>query len=79
MATKLLTHNMGSFDRAVRAFLLAPVAIGIALGVGASSIAGIVLFALAGIALGTAATGVCPGYVPFGIDTRGRAPLPHRP
>src|SRR6266508_3486511 len=79
MATKLLTHNMGSFDRAVRAFLLAPVAIGIALGVGASSIAGIVLFALAGIPLATAATGVCPGYVPFGIDTRGRAPLPHRP
>ena len=79
MATKLLTRNMGSFDRTVRAFLIAPVAIGVALGVGASSIAGIVLFALAGIALATGATGVCPAYVPFGIDTRGRTPLPHRP
>ena len=79
MASKLLTHNMGSFDRAVRAFLIAPVTIGIALGVGASSVAGIALFALAGLALTTSATGVCPGYVPFGIDTRGRRLLPHRP
>jgi hypothetical protein len=79
MASKLLTHNMGSFDRAVRAFLIAPVAIGSAVGVGASSIAGIVLFALAGLALATSATGICPGYVPLGIDTRGRTPLPHRP
>ena len=77
MARKLLTRNMGSADRAVRAFLIASVAIGIALGLGATSIAGIVLFALAGLALATAATGVCPGYVPFGIDTRGRTPLPH--
>jgi hypothetical protein len=79
MARKLLTRNMGSVDRTVRAFLIAPVSIGIALGVGASSIAGIALFALAGIALATGATGVCPAYVPFGIDTRGRTPLPHRP
>ena len=79
MATKHLTRNMGSFDRAVRAFLIAPVAIGIALGFGASSIGGIVLLALAGMALATGATGVCPAYVPFGIDTRGRTPLPHRP
>ena len=77
MASKLLTHNMGTFDRAVRTFLIAPVAIGIALSVGAASIAGIALFALAGIALVTGATGICPSYVPFGIDTRGRTPLPH--
>jgi uncharacterized membrane protein YqaE (UPF0057 family) len=55
MASKLLTRNMGSVDRAVRAFLIAPVAIGIAVGLGASSIAGIVLFALAGLALATSA------------------------
>jgi hypothetical protein len=81
MATKLPTRNMGSFDRTVRAFVIAPVAIGLALGVGATSIGGIVLLALAGIALATGATGVCPSYVPFGIDTHGRgrvrAPLPH--
>lgn len=77
MATTHLTRNMGSFDRAFRAFVVAPVAIVAAVGIGAGSIAGIVLFALAGLALATSATGVCPGYVPFGIDTRGRRPLPH--
>ena len=76
MATKRLTRNMGSFDRAVRAFVIAPVAIATALGVGASSIGGIVLFALAGVALFTSVTGFCLAYVPFGIDTRGRRPLP---
>lgn len=77
MATKLLTRNMGSFDRAVRAFVVAPLAISAALALGASSIGGIVVFAFAGIVLATSATGVCPLYVPFGIDTRGRTPLPH--
>ena len=70
MATKLLTRNMGSFDRAMRAFVIAPVAIGLALGLGATSIGGIILLAAAGIMLATGATGVCPAYVPFGIDTR---------
>jgi hypothetical protein len=79
VATKLLSQNMGSFDRAVRAFLLAPVAIGIAIGLGPTSIGGIVLLAVAGIALATSASGICPAYIPFGIDTRGRTPLPHRP
>ena len=78
MARKLLTHNMGGFDRAVRAFVIAPVAIGFAFGLGTSSIAGIALLALAGIALVTGASGVCPAYVPFGIDTRGRTPLLYR-
>ena len=36
MAAKLLTQNMGSVDRAARAFVIAPVAIGIALGLGAT-------------------------------------------
>jgi hypothetical protein len=75
MATKHL--NMGRTDRAVRAFLIAPAAIVAALALGATSILGIVLFAVAGIALGSSALGFCPSYVPFGIDTRGRTPLPH--
>ena len=81
MATKYLIKNMGSLDRAVRAFVIAPVAIVLALALGAASIAGIVLFVVAAIALATGAIGSCPSYVPFGIDThsRGRAhtPLPH--
>ena len=36
MASKLLARNMGTFDRAVRAFVLAPTAFGIALGLGAT-------------------------------------------
>ena len=80
MATKYLIKNMGRLDRAVRAFVIAPVAIVAAVALGAASTGGIVLFVLAGIALTTGATGICPSYVPFGIDTHGRRahpPLPH--
>ena len=79
MASKYLTKNMGSLDRALRAFVIAPVAIGAAFAVGAASIAALVLFIVAGIALATAATGVCPTYALLGIDTRGgHMALPHR-
>lgn len=81
MASKFLVKNMGSLDRALRAFVVAPAAIVAALALGASSIGGIVLLAVAGIALVTGAAGRCPNYVLLGIDTRGRghvrAPLPH--
>jgi Inner membrane protein YgaP-like, transmembrane domain len=80
MAGKYLTKNMGTIDRGVRAFVIAPLAIVGAFVLGASSIGGIVLFVVAGIALVTGAIGSCPGYVPFGIDTRaGHVALPHRP
>jgi hypothetical protein len=81
MARKFLVKNMGSLDRALRAFVVAPAAIVAALALGASSNVGIVLFVVAAVALTTGATGVCPSYVPFGIDTHGRdrspVPLPH--
>jgi hypothetical protein len=81
MTGRFLVENMGSLDRALRAFVVAPAAIVAAVALGASSIGGIVLFVVAGIALATAATGRCPSYVPFGIDTRGHGrvgvPLPH--
>jgi hypothetical protein len=81
MAGKFLVKNMGSFDRALRALVVAPAAIVAALALGVSSIGGIVLFVVAGIALVTGASGRCPSYVLFGIDTHGRshvrAPLPH--
>ena len=78
MAREFLVKNMGSVDRAVRAFVVAPVAILAAFALGASSIGAIVLFVAAGVALTTGATGICPTYVLFGIDTHGRAhaPLP---
>ena len=80
MARKFLVKNMGGLDRALRSFMVVPAAIVAALVLGASSIVGIVLFVVAAVALTTGATGVCPSYVPFGIDTRGDrspAPLPH--
>ena len=79
MASKFLVKNVGSLDRAVRAVVVAPVAIVAAFALGASSIGGIVLIVVAGIAIATGASGRCPTYVLFGIDTRGRAraPLPH--
>ncbi len=81
MAGKFLIKNMGSLDRALRVFVLAPAAIVTAFALGPTSIGAIVLFVVAAIALATGATGICPSYVPFGIDTHGRghvrAPLPH--
>jgi hypothetical protein len=81
MASTFLVKNMGGRDRAVRAFLVAPVALVVAFALGAASIGGIVLLVVAGIALATGASGRCPSYVPFGIDTHGggraASPLPH--
>jgi hypothetical protein len=72
---------MGGLDRALRAFVIAPVATFASFAMGVASIAGIVLLVLAGIALATGAIGRCPSYVLFGIDTRihgrVRAPLPY--
>jgi hypothetical protein len=79
MANKYLTRTLGSLDRALRAFVIAPVAVATALALGGPSIPAILLFVVAGIALATAATGVCPTYALLGIDTRGgRVVLPHR-
>jgi hypothetical protein len=81
MASTFLVKNMGSLDRALRAFVVAPVAIVAAFALGAPSVGGIVLFTVAGIALVTGASGRCPSYLLFGIDTRGRShvrsPLPY--
>jgi hypothetical protein len=81
MASKFLIKNMGSLDRALRVLVVAPAAIVVAFVLGVSSIGGIVVLVVAGIALVTGASGRCPSYVLLGIDTRGRglvrAPLPH--
>ena len=64
-----MTRNMGILDRSLRAFIVAPVAIVMGLLVGAGSVAGVVLLVVAGIALATGATGVCPSYTLLGIST----------
>ena len=62
-------QNMGNLDRAIRAFVLAPVAIVVALVVGVGTVAGIILLAVAAVMVSTAAVGYCPLYAPFGIRT----------
>jgi hypothetical protein len=66
----MILRNMGTLDRAVRAFVVAPAAIVVALIVGAGTVAGIVLFVVAGIMLATSATGYCPNYTWIGISTQ---------
>lgn len=67
-----MTRNMGTFDRGLRAFVVAPAAILVAFLVGAGTILGIVLLVVAGIMLTTAVTAVCPTYTIIGISTRPR-------
>jgi len=52
--------NMGSIDRIVRAFAVAPAAVVVALIIGAGSVAGIILLVIAGVMLATSAVGFCP-------------------
>ena len=61
--------NMGPLDRKIRAFVVAPVLIVLAIIVGAGSVGGIILFALAAIMLATAAMKSCPLYLPCGLNT----------
>jgi hypothetical protein len=70
-----MTRNMGTFDRGLRAFVVAPAALVAAFVLGAGTLAGVILFVVAGIMLVTAATAVCPTYTALGISTD---PRPHR-
>ena len=72
-----MSRNISTLDRAVRIFLIAPVAIVIAILVGAGSPLGILLFVLAALMLATSAVGYCPLYTLLHIDRHGRRPLPH--
>jgi Protein of unknown function (DUF2892) len=72
-----MSRNMSNLDRGLRSFVVAPIAIVVAVLIGAGSIGGIVLFALAAIMLATSAVGFCPLYTLFRLNTRGRTPLPH--
>jgi hypothetical protein len=64
-----MIRNMGTLDRGVRAFVIAPAAIVVALAVGAGTLGGVILFVVAAIMLATSATGYCPNYSLIGITT----------
>jgi Protein of unknown function (DUF2892) len=62
--------NLGSADRKLRAFVVAPVLIVAGLLVGPAGWLAIVLYVLAGVMLATSAVSFCPLYVLFGLRTR---------
>jgi Inner membrane protein YgaP-like, transmembrane domain len=64
-----MIRNVGTLDRVIRAFLVAPVAIVLAFVLGPGSVAGIILFVVAGIMLASSATAFCPTYILLGIST----------
>lgn len=66
--------NMGTADRVVRAFVVAPVLLVVAAVVGFGTVIGIIATVLAVVMLGTAAVGSCPLYLPFHASTCKREP-----
>jgi len=69
-----MTRNEGTVDRAIR--LVAGLALGVAaFTVGLGTALGIVFAVLAAIMLVTAATGFCPLYRVFGLNTCPRTSL----
>jgi Inner membrane protein YgaP-like, transmembrane domain len=72
-----MTKNMNTLDRALRAFVVAPLLVIAALFIGAGTILGVVLLVLTAVMLATAAVGFCPLYALFHLNTRGQQPLPH--
>ncbi len=68
-----MTRNMGTADRLLRAFVVAPAAIIAAILIGPGSIGGIILFVVAGVMLLTSAVGFCPLYPLVKVNTCSRA------
>jgi Protein of unknown function (DUF2892) len=67
-----MKRNMGTIDRLVRGFVVAPAAIAWAATVGWSGVWAVTALAAAGVMLLTALIGFCPLYAMLGIDTTGR-------
>ena len=64
-----MNMNMGSADRKLRAFVVAPVLVVVGVLVGPAGWLAIVLYALAAVMLATATAGSCPLYTLFGLRT----------
>lgn len=68
-----MLHNMGTVDRLIRTFLVAPAAIVVTLLVGPATVGGLILLVVAAVMLGTSAIGFCPLYRLLGISTGSRS------
>jgi hypothetical protein len=69
-----MERNMGTIDRSIRAFIVAPAAGALALVAGVGSAIGLAALIVAGVMLVTAVAGFCPLYRLFGITTCRRTP-----
>ena len=67
-----MKRNVGTVDRVIRAFVIAPVALVLAALAGWTAGWAIAALVVAGLMLGTAAIGFCPLYALLGIDTAHR-------
>lgn len=72
-----MKRNMGTADRLIRTFLIAPGAVAWAAWLGLDTTGGIILLAVAAIMLATSAVAFCPLYALSGISTvRRRKEIP---
>lgn len=69
--------NMGTLDRRLRSFVMAPVLVVVGLLVGPAGVVSIVLYVLAAVMVATSLVGSCPLYMPFGIKTFTNREAPH--
>jgi hypothetical protein len=67
-----MTRNMGTADRVVRV-LVAVVIAGLWYTGRISGTVATVLLVFAGVFILTSFMGFCPGYLPFGLSTRGKS------
>jgi hypothetical protein len=66
----MLSMNMGRLDRRIRAFVVAPILVVLALAVfGAGSVAGVIALVIAAVMVATAAVGSCPILTVLGLRT----------
>jgi len=65
-----MTVNMGSTDRKIRAFLIAPLVGIVGIVVGPTGALAYVLYLLAAVMVLTGVVGFCPLYAPFKISTK---------
>ncbi|MHB1613388.1 MAG: YgaP family membrane protein [Actinomycetes bacterium] len=66
-----MKKNMGTMDRRVRSFVIAPIAVIVGLVVGPVSVVSIVLYTVALVMLATSSVSSCPLYLPLGVNTTG--------
>jgi hypothetical protein len=64
-----MNFNLGSADRKLRAFVVAPVFIAAGVLAGPAGLLSIVFYVLAGVMVATSAAGSCPLYMLFGLRT----------